>query len=103
MANFAQLAQTIQFATGQLDVRQNLRASLAFDCANEQDAERVRGAVAALLGMGRLNMPEDGGESQQVFDGMQVYRERNVVRFSTDVPFDLLEKSPFLGPLFGVK
>ncbi|HYO84297.1 MAG TPA: hypothetical protein VES20_23025, partial [Bryobacteraceae bacterium] len=68
--------------------------------ATEKDAEDLRGALRALLGLGRLNTPEDRREMLSVFDGMQVSREGSLVRFTTDIPFDLLEKSaaPFLTP-----
>jgi hypothetical protein len=63
----------------------------------------VRGAIAGLLGLGRLSTPEDQREDLQAMDAMRVYREASVVRFATDVEFDAVESSPILGPLLGVK
>jgi hypothetical protein len=87
------LVRTIQFATGALDARQAFRSYAALETGNEKEAEQLRGALRAILGLGRLNTQEDRREMLSVFDGMQVVREGAVVRFSTDIPFELLEKA----------
>jgi hypothetical protein len=92
-AGIAGMLKTVQFASGGLDVRQTFRSNITIETGNEQEAEQLRGALRALLGLGRLNTSEDRREMLTVFDGMQVSRETKVVRFSTDVPFDLLEKA----------
>ena len=94
----ARLGSAMQFAKGGLDVRQAFRANIWLETATEKDAEELRGAARALLGLGRLNTTEERREMLTVFDGMQVVREGKVVHFSTDIPFDLLEKSaaPYL-------
>jgi hypothetical protein len=97
------LVRTVQFATGALDARQSFRGYVTLETGNEQEAEQLRGALRAILGLGRLNTREDRREMLSVFDGMQVVRERSVVRFSTDVPFDLLEKTTTELRLPGVK
>jgi hypothetical protein len=100
MANLHQLLRSVQYATGGADLRQSLRSHVTFECRSENEAERLRSTISGLLGLGRLNTPEDNRESLEVFDQMRVFREHAAVRFSTDVPFDALEKSPILGPLF---
>jgi hypothetical protein len=60
---------------------------------DEKEAEQIRGALRALLGMGRLSSPEEHREAVTIFDTMRVVREGPVVRFSADVPYDLLEKT----------
>jgi hypothetical protein len=89
----ARLSRSIQFARGGLDLREAFRANVWLESATEKEAEELRGAIRALLGLGRLNTGEDRREMLTVFDGMQVTRERNTVHFSTDIPFELLEKS----------
>ena len=93
LAGLARMAGTVQFVSGAVDVRQSFRANITAEAGNEQEAEQIRGALRALLGLGRLNTREDRREMLTVFDGMNVSRETNVVRFSTDIPFDLLEKA----------
>ena len=93
MAGLARLAGTVQFVSGGLDVRQAFRADVTAEAGTEQEAEQIRGALRALLGLGRLNTREDRREMLSVYDGMQVSREGKLVRFSTDIPFDLLEKA----------
>jgi hypothetical protein len=94
----ARLGKAMQYAKGGLDVRERFRANIWLEAETEKDAEEFRGAVRALLGLGRLNTGEDRREMLTVFDGMQVARDGRVVHFSTDIPFDLLEKSalPYL-------
>jgi hypothetical protein len=100
MANLHQLLRSVQYASGGADLRQSLKAHASFECVSENDAERLRSTIAGLLGLGRLNTPEENRESLDVFDEMRVSRERTSVRFSTDIAFDALEKSPILAPLF---
>jgi hypothetical protein len=96
----ARLAGTVEFARGGLDVREEFRANISVESATEKDAEELRGALRALLGLGRLNTTEERRDMLTVFDGMQVSREGSVVHFSTDIPFDVLKKSaaPYLTP-----
>lgn len=93
LGGLARMAKTVQFASGGFDVRQTLRSDISIETGAEQDAEHLRGALRALLGMGRLNTTEDRREMLSVFDGMRVWRDLKVVHFSTDIPFDLLEKA----------
>jgi hypothetical protein len=74
-------------------LRQAFRANIRVESRSEKEAEESRGAFRALLGLGRLNTVEDRREMLSVFDGMNVSREGQVVLFSTDIPFELLEKT----------
>jgi hypothetical protein len=93
LAGLARMAGNVEFVSGAVDLRQAFRANVTAEAGTEQEAEQIRGALRALLGLGRLNTREDRREMLTVFDGMQVSRESKVVRFSTDIPFDLLEKA----------
>ena len=99
-AGLGRLAGTLQHVSGGLDVRHAFRANITAEAATEQDAEQLRGGLRALLGLGRLNTPDNRREMLTVFDGMQITRETNVVHFSTDIPFDLLEKAAAQFPAF---
>ena len=90
--------KSLTYARGGLDVREAFRAQVWLETTGEKEAEEFRGAVRALLGLGRLNTPEDRRQLLSIFDAMQLSREGSVVHFSTDIPFDLLEKTavPYL-------
>jgi hypothetical protein len=93
LTGLLRLVRTVRFATGALDARQTFRGNVTLETASDKEAEQLRGALRAILGLGRLNTREDRREMLSVFDGMQVVREGAAVRFSADIPFDLLEKA----------
>lgn len=103
LTGLLRMVRTVTFATGALDARQTFRSYVTLDTGNEKEAEQLRGALRAILGLGRLNTKEDRREMLSVFDGMQITREGAVVRFSTDIPFDLLQKATAELRLPGVK
>lgn len=92
-SNLARLAGGVQYAQGGLDLREVFQANVWLESGTEKDAEQLRGALRALLGLGRLNTTENNREMLTVFDGMQVAREKSVVHVSANVPFDVLAKS----------
>lgn len=92
-SNLSRLGRGIQYAQGGVDLRNALLANIWLESGNEKEAEELRGTIRALLGLGRLNTGENQREMLTLFDGMQVAREKNVVHLSTNVPFDVMEKS----------
>lgn len=100
LTGFLRLFRSIQFGEGYLNAREALRAHVNLESGSEKEAEQMRGAIRALLGMGRLNSTQQDREEQSIFDAMQVVREGTVVRFSTDISYDLMERTAAQFPAF---
>lgn len=93
LANTLRLARTVQFASGGLDLRRAFRAKVQMETASDAEAERIRGTIRGLLGIGRLGTPENRREMLTIYDGMQIEKGSSpIVTFSTDIPFELLAK-----------
>ncbi|MBC8167694.1 MAG: hypothetical protein H7Y20_17725 [Bryobacteraceae bacterium] len=101
--NLARLAQSIDFTSGGLDLRQDFRSTIDFETKDAQQADRLSGAIRALLGLGRLNTTDKQREMLSIYDGMHVIKENSVVHFSTDIPYSVLEKAAAQIPMLGLK
>jgi hypothetical protein len=99
----AKLMNSVTFATGALDLRMQFSAKVDFETTDPQAAEQLGGTIRGLLGLGRLNTGDRQREVLTVYDGMQVTKQGNVVHFTTDVPYDVLEKAATELKMFGVR
>lgn len=101
LTNLSRLAQSVEYASGGFDFRQQVQGAIDMEAHSGQEADRVGGAIRALLGLGRLNTGDRQREILSVYDGLTVERRDTLVRFSANVPYSVLEKAaaelPFLG------
>ena len=67
-----QLARSVKFATGAFDLRTEFDGHVDFETADPQAADRLGGAIRALLGIGRLRTTDQQREVLSVYDGMHV-------------------------------
>jgi hypothetical protein len=103
LTGLARMSKSVQFASGGLDVSSQFAAKVDIEATDAQAAERLGGAIRGLLGLGRLNTGEKQKEILSVFDGMQVTKQENVVHFSTEIPYAVLEKAATELPMLGVR
>ena len=103
LSNLARLAQSLRFATGALDLREEFHANIDLQATSDQQADRLGGAIRALLGLGRLSTGEKQREVLSVYDGMRVTKEADVVHFVAGIPYPVLEKAAAELPMLGVK
>jgi len=103
LTGLARMSKSLTFASGGLDVSYQFSAKVDLEATDPQAAERLGGAIRGLLGLGRLNTQDKQKEILSVFDGMHLTKTENVLHFSTDIPYSVLEKAATELPMFGVR
>ncbi len=99
LGNLNRLIASIQTGTIWFDLTAGLDGMADVTCASDDAAQRVEGALKALIGIGRLSVPKNQPELAQAYDGMQVTLEGHRVRLHIHVPESLVDK--FLGVWLG--
>ncbi|MBC7926381.1 MAG: hypothetical protein H7039_12055 [Bryobacteraceae bacterium] len=101
--NLARLAQSIDFATGAIDLRSQFDTKIDLEAKDGQAADRLGGAIRGLLGLGRLNTGSEQKEVLSIYDGMGVTKEDKVLHFTTAIPYSVLEKAASQVPFLRVR
>jgi hypothetical protein len=76
----------------QADFSAGLRAEVHGTTGTERDAMNLRDAVRGLVGLGRLNVPENQSELLKVWDGITVDQQGRSVSLHADIAQDLIDK-----------
>jgi len=92
LANLNKLLSTVQSGTVYFDLRTGINAVAAAACVNDQAAQDVQGALKALVGLGRLNVPKNQPDLAQVYDAIRVTQEGPRVKLYIDVPESMADK-----------
>ena len=95
LGNLNKLVASVQSGTVSFDLRDGLNGLARADCATDQDAEQVAGAVRALIGFGRLSVPKEHPELAQAYDTLRVTSEARRVNLYIAVPQPMVDQ--FLG------
>ncbi len=94
LGNLNKLVASVQSGFFSFDLNSGLNGLARADCATDQDAEQVAGAVRALIGIGRLSVPKDHPELAAIYDTIRVSAEQQRVNLSIAVPEAMVD--PFL-------
>lgn len=92
LSNLNKLAASVQSATLYFDLREGLNGLARGECATDQDAEQVAGALRALIGIGRLSVPKDRPELAQAYDTLRVTSEARRVNLYMAVPQPMVDQ-----------
>jgi hypothetical protein len=76
----------------QADFSAGMRAEVHGSTATEKDAVNLRDAVRGMVGLGRLNVPENQPELLKVWDGITVDQQGRSVSLHADIAQDLIDK-----------
>jgi hypothetical protein len=76
----------------QADFSAGMRAEVHGTTATEKDAVNLRDAVRGVVGLGRLNVPENQPEMLKVWDGITVDQQGRSVSLHADISQDLIDK-----------
>jgi hypothetical protein len=76
----------------QADFSAGMRAEVHGTTATEKDAANLRDAVRGIVGLGRLNVPENQPELLRVWDGITVDQQGRSVALHADIAQDLIDK-----------
>jgi hypothetical protein len=76
----------------QVDLSTGLRADVHGTTATEKDAISLRDAVRGMVGLGRLQVPDNQPELLRVWDGIAADQQGRSITIHADIPQDLLDK-----------
>ena len=76
----------------QADFSAGMRSEVHGTTATEKDAINLRDAVRGMVGLGRLNVPENQPELLKVWDGIAVDQQGRSIGIRADIAQDLIDK-----------
>jgi hypothetical protein len=90
--DFSRLFRNLEDTWFQADFSAGLRAEVHGTTASDKDAVSLRDTVRGVVGLGRLNVPENNPELLKVWDGMTVEQQGRAVALHAEIPQDLIDK-----------
>jgi hypothetical protein len=97
--DFSKIFRGLQETWFQADFSTGFRGDVHGTTATEKDAMSLRDAVRGIVGLGRLNTPEDQPDMLKVWDGIVVDQQGRSISIRADIPQDLVDK--LIGMLAG--
>jgi hypothetical protein len=90
--DFSKIFRSLQDYWFQADFSAGLRSEVHGTTRTEKDAVNLRDAVRGIVGLGRLNVPENQSELLKVWDGITVDQQGQSVAIHADVTQDLIDR-----------
>jgi hypothetical protein len=92
IANLARFMQSIERANAIADLRSGLVGNITGECKSEQDAKSLGDAARGMVGLGRLNVPENRPEMLRLFDGIKVEQKQRTIQVNVNISADLIDR-----------
>ncbi len=92
LSTVLQALRSVQTATLGMDLSHGLNATAEVNCASERDAKFVHDMVKGIVGLGRLNTPDNQPELLKLYDAIQVTQLGTRTQAKADIPQDLADK-----------
>jgi hypothetical protein len=80
LGNVNRMLASLQSGTFSVDLTNGFFANANGVCNTSQDAQQIRDAVKALVGIGRLSTKSDQPDMLKVYDGIQVFNDQQNVK-----------------------
>ncbi|HXE64133.1 MAG TPA: hypothetical protein VN519_11370 [Bryobacteraceae bacterium] len=90
--DFSKILRGLQDTWFQADFSMGVRADVHGTATTEKDAMSLRDAVRGIVGLGRLNVPENQSELLKLWDGINVDQQGRSISIRVDTPQDLVDK-----------
>jgi hypothetical protein len=90
--DFGRIFQSLQNTTFELDLRSGLKGFFEGFCNSPQDAKTLSDAARGMVGMGRLNTPENQPDLLRLWDGIKVEQADKKVTLTADIGQDLIDQ-----------
>jgi len=94
--DFSKIFSSLHDYWFQADFSAGMRAEVHGTTGTEKDAMNLRDAVRGLVGLGRLNVPENQPELLKVWDGITVDQQGRSISLHADIAQDLIDKMVLL-------
>jgi hypothetical protein len=90
--DFTAIFRSLQDYWFQADFSSGMRAEIHANAHVEKDAMNIRDAVRGLVGLGRLNTPDNQPDLLKVWDGISVDQQGRSISIRADMPQNLIDR-----------
>lgn len=90
--DLSRILGTFQNALVEADLRNGLKANAEGYCNSAQEAKSLSDAARGLVGMGRLNTPDNQPDLLRLWDGIKVTQSDRKVVLTADISQDLIDQ-----------
>lgn len=91
LANVISALRSIDTATLGMDLRNGLNLAAEVTCKTDRDAKFVHDLVKGVVGLGRLNTPDNQPELLKLYDAINVTQQQNRAQVTADIPSALVD------------
>jgi hypothetical protein len=92
LENIVSALQSIDTATVGMDLSKGFDLTAAVTCKTERDAKFVHDMVRGMVGLGRLNTPDNHPEFLKLYDSIKVTQQQNHAQVVAAIPADLADR-----------
>jgi len=92
LANVMQVLKSIDSATLGMDLRNGFDLLVNVSCKTDRDAKFVHDMVKGVVGLGRLNTPDNRPELLKLYDAISVQQQQSSAQITAKIPTDLADK-----------
>ena len=92
LANAMKALRSVDTATLGMDLSNGLNAVAEVNCKTERDAKFVHDMLRGIIGLGRLNTPDNQPELLKLYDAIQVTQQQTRAQVKADIPQDMADK-----------
>jgi hypothetical protein len=92
LGNITNVLRSMDSATLGMDLRSGIAVTAEVTSKTERDAKFVHDMVKGVVGIGRLNTPDNHPELLQLYDAIQVTEQQNRAMVAADIPTDLADR-----------
>jgi hypothetical protein len=92
LENIMNALQSIDTATLGMDLSKGFDLTAAVTCKTERDAKFVHDMVRGMVGLGRLNTPDNHPEFLKLYDAIKVTQQQTHAQVVAEIPADLADR-----------
>jgi hypothetical protein len=92
LANIVSALKSIDTATIGMDLSSGIGLNVQVACKTERDAKFVHDMLKGVVGIGRLNTPDNHPELLQLYDAIQITVQQNHAQVTAQIPADLADR-----------
>jgi len=92
LENIVNALQSIDTATVGMDLSKGFDLIAAVTCRTGRDAKFVHDMVRGMVGLGRLNTPDNHPEFLKLYDGIKVTQNQTHAQVTAEIPADLADR-----------
>ncbi len=92
LANIMQALRSVNSATLGMDLSSGLQLAAAVNCNTERDAKFVHDLLKGVIGLGRLNTPDNQPEMLKLYDAIQVTQQQTRTQVEAKISQEQADK-----------